>query len=72
MGSLAHDVLTLNFHTVTGLMAILLMLVHAVWATTVLVKKDDRARETFHHFSVIVWLIWLIPYISGAIFGMTR
>jgi uncharacterized repeat protein (TIGR03987 family) len=64
--------LTFGVHGVTGVTAILLMIVHAVWATAVLVRKDEAAIRSFHKFSVAVWVIWLIPYLSGAVFGMTR
>ncbi len=61
-----------SFHGITGLAAILLMLFHAVWATIVLIKKDTNMMTTFHKLSIIVWFIWLIPYISGLIYGMTN
>jgi uncharacterized repeat protein (TIGR03987 family) len=54
-----------DLHGWTGLLAILLMLVHATWATVVLVRKDEKMILNFHRFSVGVWLIWLIPYFSG-------
>jgi len=57
--------LSFNIHGVTGLLAILLMLVHAVWATVVLVRKDEHAITTFHRFSLVVWGIWLVPYGTG-------
>ena len=57
-------------HGITGMIAIILMVIHAVWATAVLVRKDDRAASTFHRFSIIVWLIWLIPFVLGMIMGM--
>lgn len=59
-----------DIHGITGLIAILLMLVHAVWATVVLVRKDEAAINNFHKFSVVVWFIWLIPYFSPMIFAM--
>lgn len=61
-----------SFHGIAGLSVILLMLFHAVWATVVLIKKDTKMMTTFHTLSVIVWFIWLIPYISGLIYGMTN
>ncbi|MEA4806211.1 MULTISPECIES: HsmA family protein [Acetobacterium] len=70
MGELAGGVTLLSFHGITGLLAILLMLFHAVWATVVLVRNDQKARANFHKLSLIVWLIWLIPFVSGAIFGV--
>lgn len=72
MESLAHQGSLFSFHGITGLLAILLMLFHAVWATIVLVRKDQKMMADFHKFSIIVWIIWLIPYVSGLIYGMTR
>jgi uncharacterized repeat protein (TIGR03987 family) len=62
--------LTFDLHGISGLIAILLMLVHAIWATVVLIRKDEKVITNFHKFSVLVWLIWLIPYFSPMIFGM--
>jgi len=59
--------LTYDIHGLTGLLAIILMLIHAVWATTVIVKKDERLIANFHRFSITVWLIWLIPYLSPVV-----
>ena len=50
-----------DMHGVTGFAAILLMAVNALWATTVLLRKDERAMIKFHRFSLVVWVIWLIP-----------
>ena len=72
MGEIASGGFEFNFHGITGLLAIILMLFHALWATVVLVKNDAKAKINFHKFSIIVWLIWLIPYISGAMFGMAK
>jgi uncharacterized repeat protein (TIGR03987 family) len=65
VGGMAFDI-----HGITGLAAILLMLIHAVWALVVLVRKDENAIQNFHKFSVIVWVIWLVPYFSPMLFGM--
>jgi uncharacterized repeat protein (TIGR03987 family) len=46
------------------------MMIHAVWATAVLVRKDVKAMHTFHRFSVIVWVIWLVPFVLGMMMGM--
>jgi uncharacterized repeat protein (TIGR03987 family) len=45
-------------------------MIHAIWATVVLVKKDEKAIKNFHKFSLVVWLIWLIPYLSPMIINM--
>ena len=54
-----------DIHSITGLAAIILMFIHAVWATAVLVLRNEKAITNFHHFSVFVWIIWLIPYLTG-------
>ena len=69
MSKLVKGGFQLNFHGITGLLAIILMLFHAVWATVVLIKDDEKTKADFHKFSLIVWIIWLVPFISGAIFG---
>ncbi|MFU0832388.1 MAG: Cytochrome b561 domain-containing protein [Oscillospiraceae bacterium] len=70
MGKLADGGFTFNFHGVTGLIAIVLMLFHAIWASIVLSKGNSEQKKNFHRFSILVWCIWLIPYLSGAVFGM--
>ena len=62
--------IALDIHSVTGVLAILLMVVHAVWATAVLVRKDEKAIVSFHKFSVVVWAIWLVPYFTGFFVSM--
>ncbi len=62
----------LETHTFTGQIALWLMLAHAVWATYVVKKGSIKARTGFHTYSLIVWLIWLIPYFGGMYMGMTR
>ncbi|MBU3181381.1 HsmA family protein [Clostridium psychrophilum] len=72
MSKIVNGGFQLNFHGITGLSAIILMLLHALWATIVLINNDKKAKANFHKFSIIVWIIWLIPFISGAIFGMSH
>ena len=62
--------LTFDLHGTTGLIAIILMLIHAVWASIVLIRKDERWIRNFHRFSVAVWVIWLIPYFSPMFFAI--
>jgi uncharacterized repeat protein (TIGR03987 family) len=62
VGGMSYDI-----HGYSGVLAIALMFVHAIWATVVLVKKDEKMIVGFHKFSIFVWLIWLIPYFSPMI-----
>lgn len=59
-----------KMHTITGQLALWLMFVHAIWATRVVRKGSEKTRQGFHRYSIIVWLIWLVPYIGGIIGGM--
>src|SRR5512139_2879314 len=61
-----------NVHGLTGVLAILLMFIHAVWASVVLARRNEKAIVNFHKFSVVVWLIWLIPYLNGFFASMRR
>lgn len=72
MEKIAGGEFKFNFHGITGLLALILMLFHAIWATIVLKKNDENSKLKFHKLSIVVWLIWLIPFISGAIFGMAK
>jgi uncharacterized repeat protein (TIGR03987 family) len=67
VGGMSYDI-----HGVSGVLAIALMFVHAIWATVVLVKKDEKMIVSFHKFSILVWLIWLIPYFSPMVFQMVE
>jgi uncharacterized repeat protein (TIGR03987 family) len=59
-------------HTLTGQIAIWLMLVHATWATHVARKGTEQARQGFHRYSLFVWLVWLIPYFGGMFLAMRK
>ena len=58
------------FHIITGITAILLMLIHAIWAIKVLLRKDELSAARFHKFSKFVWLFWLVPFLSPMLTGM--
>jgi len=64
--------LTYDIHGLTGMLAIVLMLIHAVWATVVLLKRDENLITGFHKFSVTVWVIWLIPYLSPMVIMIAK
>lgn len=70
MSRIAGDSLSLNFHGITGAAAILLMLIHVIWAVVVHASKRPEPKANFRKYSLFVWALWLIPYISGMIFGV--
>ena len=59
-------------HTFTGQIALWLMLMHAVWASYIVTNGNEIARLKFHKYSIVVWFIWLIPYLGGMYLGMNK
>ena len=59
-----------SFHSITGALAIALMVGHAIWASVVLIQKQEKVLAGFHKFSTIIWAIWLIPFVSGLVVAM--
>lgn len=59
-------------HGVTGMLAIVLMAIHAAWAIGTYWKGSEKALRNFSKFSVFVWAFWLIPYVLGIVLGMSR
>lgn len=60
-----------NLHTITGIIAIVLMFIHALWALWTYFKGSPKAKAHFNRFSIVVWCIWLIPYCIGIYLGMS-
>ncbi|AGK54052.1 HsmA family protein [Bacillus sp. 1NLA3E] len=60
-----------NLHGITGVLAIFLMLFHVVWASIVIIANKRDAKLHFHKLSILVWVIWIIPFFTGAIMGMS-
>ena len=58
-------------HTLTGQIALWLMLAHAIWATRVASGGSEQARTGFNRYSLFVWLVWLVPYFGGMYLGMS-
>jgi uncharacterized repeat protein (TIGR03987 family) len=58
---MAED-LSFDIHAISGALAILLMLGHAIWATKVQKSGSEEQKHKFHKYSLFVWFFWLIPY----------
>lgn len=52
------------------ILAILLMMFHVIFAAYIYFKGSEKAKENFHFLSVIIWMIWLIPFVSGLLMNM--
>ena len=59
-----------DIHGTTGIIAIVLMVFHSLWATLVLKRGNEKLIAQFHIFSMFVWLIWLIPFFTGMFLNM--
>ncbi len=69
-GVQAMNSLTGAIHAVSGGLAIVLMIFHAIWATIVINGQDHGRKQSFHRLSLVVWFIWLVPYFAGMFMGM--
>ena len=56
-----------NLHGTTGLVALVLMAIYALWAAVTLVRGQSNELQGFHRFSLFVWGFWLIPFVLGAL-----
>jgi uncharacterized repeat protein (TIGR03987 family) len=61
----------LNIHGALGALAILLMLVHAGWATIAIVFKQEGVLRKFHTFSTHVWGLWMLSLVSGIVLNLS-
>ena len=62
-----------DLHGFVGATAILLMLVHSVWASVAMGLKQESVLRNFHRFSVRVWTLWMVALVSGfAMVGLRR
>lgn len=43
---------------------------HAAWATYVVFRGNEKTRRGFHTLSIVVWLVWLVPYFVGMLIGI--
>lgn len=59
-------------HTLSGQIALWLMFAHAIWATFVVRRGSEAQRRNFHRYSLVVWTVWLVPYVGGMVMAMRR
>ena len=72
--------LLLNLHGLVGMLGLGLMIGHFLWAAAVLAwirrapdsPAAERAVTSFHRYSVAVWSVWMLAYLSGIYLGMMQ
>lgn len=67
MYKLGGGKISYGIHDVIGFIALLLMLFNLIGSIVVLNKKSSTK---FYKFSIFVWVIWLISYITGMTVNM--
>ncbi len=55
---------TFSLHTVSGLISILIMALHFVWAL-LSVMFGGKFEAYFKRFSIFAWFLWLVAFVSG-------
>ncbi|MBT3253114.1 MAG: TIGR03987 family protein [Candidatus Marinimicrobia bacterium] len=65
-------IIGLNLHSLTGYIGILLMLIHTIWATVVLNRRNETAIMNFHKLSLVVWSLWIFSYLNGVVLGLSH
>lgn len=59
-------------HAIFGFTSLALMLLHFCWAMIVYIKNKSAGAIQFHRFSLLVWSIWMMSYITGFFTGMQK
>ncbi|GHV47928.1 membrane protein [Clostridia bacterium] len=65
MSAIAGDSPAHPIHAVAGVDAMVFMLLHTLCATIIYARKHRRTMHVFHKFTLLVWIIWLIPFCTG-------
>lgn len=73
IGTLSNNPFDLtDMYILAGQMALWLMLAHASWATLVVWRGSAKNRIEFHTYSILVWMMWLIPCIGSMWMGLSK
>ena len=59
-------------HAVFGFISLIMMLLHFCWALVVYVGDKQAGRLQFHRFSLLVWSVWMMSYITGFVSGIQK
>ena len=70
MYKLGGSEIRVGLHDILGGIALLLMLINAIWSIIILNKKHKNQLLQFYNFSFFAWIVWIISYILGAVMHM--
>ncbi|MEA3457119.1 MAG: HsmA family protein [Candidatus Thermoplasmatota archaeon] len=73
MSTLSDDDSESNFlHLLTGIIAIGSMAFHAILASIVLRSGNEKLLTKFPNFSLFIWVIWLLSFVTGMFLNMNQ
>jgi uncharacterized repeat protein (TIGR03987 family) len=64
--------LSLSPHSISGLLVLALALIHSVAATDIFVRRRQRWLGRFYRVSLVFWVIWMIPFLTGLLIAAHR
>lgn len=64
--------LKLDIHGLTGILGFFLMALNAILATIAIQKTNSLSKFKFYKVSFSVWIIWLIPFLTGIFLKMIK
>lgn len=67
MHLIAGGKFVMSLHSLTGAVALVLMAIHTFVATIVMVRNRKNELQSFHRLSLLVWVLWLLPYGTGLV-----
>ena len=59
-------------HAIFGFTSLFLMALHFIWAVAVYVGDRKAGMSQFHRFSLLVWSVWMLSYITGFVSGLQK
>ena len=59
-------------HAIFGFVSLFLMALHFGWALVVYHGDHAAGAIQFHRFSLMVWSVWMLSYITGFVSGMQK
>lgn len=63
---------TISWYMLMAGVGVIWLIGHTIWATAILILRSDQAFYRFQEFSVLIWLVWLVPYFTGLLSGLSR
>ncbi len=71
MGASVEEI-TFDLHTISGYTALVLMLTVTFLGTYAVIQHKDGIRDNFHKFSVPIWFVWALSWVTGVVLGVQK